>query len=364
MRKKQGIFGAVLLGFLGTIILAGGLIRLTTDDRKDSSGGSSGSSLPGVSDSTSSTDPVFDPYEGVSGNRTILHYDVAEENLTVSFKVGAEVERVVFSSSNEEEYIYEAHQDVTEAGTIEYTFETPGGKQVELFGLESIVERAFFDEKRLTYASFGNGVESIGKYAFHGSDMLSQVFFSNTINAIGYGAFLKSGITNIDIPDSVTTIERQAFMYCYSAHTVRIGAGVTEIPTSAFAYATGVTSLTIGENVETIGSTAFGGYKALTELVIPDSVKTISNSAFSNSDHIETLTIGSSVESIGESAFTSFLKVKTVYCRSEIPPTVAENVFIGWSSIQTIYVPSETAKTAYQAANGWSAFSNKIFVTA
>ena len=351
MRKAKKIF-VVVLSFLCIILAASVFVNLANIGNDSPKKDSSSSIL---------TEPVFDPYEGVSGNRTILNYDVAEDNLTVSFKVGAEVERVVFSSGNEE-YIYEAHQDVAAAGTIEYTFETPGGKQVEIFGATSFVDNAFFDEKRLTYVSFGEGVVNVGKYAFHGCRAMRNVFFSETLKSIGYGAFMYVGVSVVDIPDTLTTLGELSFFQCPNITTISIGAGVTEIPDKAFLNCLKVSSLTIGENVQKIGYQAFEASKGLTELVIPDSVKTIGGSAFANCDSITKLTIGSSVESIGTNAFSSLIKLQNVICRAENPPSVDYGTFNAWQSIETISVPNETAKTAYQAANGWNEFADKIFV--
>ena len=364
MRKKQSILGAVLLGFLGAVILAGGLIRLTTDDRKESSGGSSGSSLPGVSDSSSSTEPVFDPYEGVSGNRTVLYFDIPEDNKTVSFPVGAEVERVVFSDSDKEEFIYTAHQDVSDACTIEYTFETSGAKMIDILGETSVPYRAFYEEKRLTSVTIGEGVTVIGEESFYNCTALQTVDFSSTsLKTIENSAFLfAEGLLSVEIPDSVNSLGKNAFSYCYALKNVKIGSGISSVPYQAFYACSAVEELAIGENVTLIDAQAFSCLKSLKEVVIPDSVKTIGYEAFAYCDHVETLTIGSGVESIAGNAFDSFLPMTTIYCRAEVPPTLDTNVFNGCDKIEEIFVLSETAKTAYQTADGWSAFADKIFV--
>jgi hypothetical protein len=48
------------------------------------------------------------------------------------------------------------------------------------------------------------------------------------IQIIGDCAFWASKIENVTIPDSVTSIERQAFRECNNLKTVNIGKGVKE----------------------------------------------------------------------------------------------------------------------------------------
>jgi hypothetical protein len=52
------------------------------------------------------------------------------------------------------------------------------------------------------------------------------------------------GLTNLTIPDSVTSIEDQAFYGCSGLTSVTIGSGVTYIGWETFAVCSGLTSMT------------------------------------------------------------------------------------------------------------------------
>ena len=62
---------------------------------------------------------------------------------------------------------------------------------------------------------------------------------------------------HVDIPSSLTTIDKDAFYRCTSLKSVTIPESVTTIGTGAFRECTSLRSVTIGDGVTTIGSRAF-----------------------------------------------------------------------------------------------------------
>ena len=73
-----------------------------------------------------------------------------------------------------------------------------------------------------------------------------------------YGAFYGcSGLMNITIPDSVTSIPSVAFYNCTKLTSITIPDSVTSIGKDAFRGCIGLTSVTIGNSVTSIGDSAF-----------------------------------------------------------------------------------------------------------
>ena len=212
----------------------------------------------------------------------------------------------------------------------------PKVHQTNADGLCQICGKSIF----LYHTSDGNIVDIKGKD--FGANVVSHnvvngecvIEFDAPITKIPAQAFAKSKIKgSLTIPNSVTTIEREAFSNCtelkgsltlsnslktignkafYNCNrlngSLTIPNTVTTIGISAFEKCTGFNgSLTIPHSVTTIGESAFcncQGFKG--DLTIPSSITTIEAYTFSDCYGFNgKLTIPNSVTTIGESAFFS-----------------------------------------------------------
>ncbi len=102
----------------------------------------------------------------------------------------------------------------------------------------------------------------------------------------------------------VTDISESAFRYCSGLTSVNIPNSVTWIGGSVFRYCSGLTSITIPNSVTWISSYAFGGCSGLTSITIPDSVTIIDNYAFEDCSGLTSITIPKSIISIYAGAFS------------------------------------------------------------
>jgi hypothetical protein len=191
----------------------------------------------------------------------------------------------------------------------------------------------------LTIPSTINGltVISIADNAFQG-DSVTNVTVPDSVTSIGVQAFISCGsLTNVTVGSGVSSIGDQAFANCASLITITVdpanpyyssangvlfdenqdtliefpgGVGSYDIPDSvtniaadSFVDCYGLTNITIPDSVIIVGTNAFNACIGLTDVIIPNSVTLIGNDAFANCNFITNIMIGTGVTSIGSQAF-------------------------------------------------------------
>ena len=132
----------------------------------------------------------------------------------------------------------------------------------------------------LTAITIPNTVTSIESNAFYGCASLASVNIPDTVTSIGDSAFTRSSLTSITIPDGVTSIESNAFNGCGSLVSINIPEGITSISGFVFGMCTSLTSISIPNSVTSIGEYSFQLCSSLTSITIPENVTSIGDNAF------------------------------------------------------------------------------------
>ena len=182
-------------------------------------------------------------------------------------------------------------------GTTQYLEEVVIPAMYKGKAVTQILDEGFKNASNLKSITIPDSVTSIGELAFSSCDSLTSVVIPDSVTSIGYSAFSGcTSLTSVVIGDSVQRIGSQAFDFCDSLTSVYI-TDIAKWCAIRFVYYSAnplfyaenlylngelVTELVIPDSVTSIGDYAFYGCDSLTSVEIPDSVTSIGNYSFYN----------------------------------------------------------------------------------
>ena len=208
-------------------------------------------------------------------------------------------------------------------------------------------------EKKTLFGYIGNG---------------GDVVVPNTVTSIIGFEDYSSKLTGIEIPNSVTEINQNAFDNCtgiktltYNTNaidnnilrrmtnleTVNVGDDITSIGRNLFSRLKNIKTINIGSSVSDIGERAFNGCSGLTSINIPNSVTSIGDAAFDGCP-IETLTFNTNA--IG-SAFRGMSTLKTINIGDKVTE-IADNAFSNCNNLTSITIPESVMSVGRDAFSG------------
>lgn len=231
------------------------------------------------------------------------------------------------------------------------------------------------------------GIKDIKPYAFYYDAFIKSVSIPNSVTSIGKNAFSNCiGLTSVTIPENITSIGSSAFHSCLGLTAIAIPSSITSISSSMLDGCTGLTSITIPNSVTSIGDNAFATCKSLTSVTIPDSVTSINSSAFFNCTGLTSVTIGNGITSISSSVFNNCSNLTSVVYKGNVLisahifkgctkiakydfrnatsiPTLSNKAYLGYAAGCKIIVP-DALHDSWKAATNWSALTDVVWVKA
>ncbi len=111
-------------------------------------------------------------------------------------------------------------------------------------------------------------------------NQIKEVIIENGVTTVGRCAFSGYDLTNVTLPDSVTSIGEEAFFNNPNLKSVKLPASLTKIEDCAFSCCRSLADVTIPEGVMEIGQEAFAYCDSLTDITLPKSINVIGPWAF------------------------------------------------------------------------------------
>ena len=259
----------------------------------------------------------------------------------------------------------------------------------------------------------GENVKTIGDYAFSGCSGITSINIPEGVTSMGYGAFNECEslaavhinnleawykitfggdgwhdynsnplsyahnlylngdlVTELVIPEGVTSIRSQAFSGCTNITSVSIPESVTSIENEAFNGCENLAEVHInsleawcnidfGSNPLSYAKNLYLNGELVTDLVIPSTITAIKRNTFNNCQNLTSVVIPEGVTSIEGSAFSGCSGITSI----NIPKTVTSienSAFSGCSSLTSITIPEGVTSLSYYTFAGCSSLTSII----
>ena len=213
------------------------------------------------------------------------------------------------------------------------------------------IGRFAFQGAALESVALPEGVTSIEDYAFAHNDRLKEITLPQSLTSIGNDAFLWcAALESIALPDGVTSVGDKAFSTCVSLKELSLGAELLNAGCGLTEFCVALEKITVSENnesfsdegncltrkadntviagcasskipagTEQIGEYAFCGQTQLGAIDFPDGLKNIGHYAFSCTG-LKELKLPRGLQRIGVSAFANCIELEYV----QIPDSVTD----------------------------------------
>lgn len=285
--------------------------------------------------------PIAINGQGFDDGRTAFDYIIENNIRTVNF--GGEVEVITYIDGND-------------------------------YAVTSIVDTSGFSNCTKEIVLLEN-ITTIDYDAFYNCSELNSIDLTHCINLTKIGNFAFGNclnLKNIYIPKNVSEIIYTAFYNCNNLKTITVnesninfssenGVLYNKNKSSLLKYpsAKKETFFSIPNSVTTIDNDAFSYCENLENIAIPDSVTSIGMNNFYRCSGLTSVTIGNGVTNIGVSAFYGCTSLSEITVLAETPPIIQTNTFDGGPDNRVFYVP-DASVDAYKTATNWSRYADQI----
>lgn len=278
--------------------------------------------------------------------------------------------------------------------------------------LESIGVQSFYQCSGLTSIAIPSGTTKIGDEAFYGCKSLSSVTVPDSVVEIGSRALYNTpfivsgycpsdgniyypnnvvafsaisttitacalkpttksiaadcfrsctGLTTINIPNSVTLIGERAFYQCSGLINIVIPDSVTKIGDTCFYRCSGLTSVTLSNSLTGLSNYCLQG-TSLLDITIPNTVETVGAYCFDGCSNLTSVTFGKSVKSCSGVSFQNCTSLSRMTFLSEKAPVVYYDAFRGVPTTGTVYYPAGSKYRDFESTLNSSEGRKWVFI--
>lgn len=167
------------------------------------------------------------------------------------------------------------------------------------------VSNGAFQDTRITEIILPNSITSLGDYCFNNCSNLASITLPNSITSLGNYCFSDcSNLASITMPNSITMLGEGCFNECLNLSSITLPNGITSLGSDCFRDCRNLVSITLPNSVTSLGSGCFSYCHNLTFITLPNSITSLEDFCFSGCISLASITLPNSITSLGYRCFS------------------------------------------------------------
>lgn len=210
----------------------------------------------------------------------------------------------------------------------------------------------------MTQITIPEGVTSIKDHSFEQCLSLKEIKLPTSLTEIQEYAFQDcKSLENIEFPANVTNISPGTFYNCTALQRVKFPANLNNISHYAFYQCSVLEKANLSEGLINIDYNAFYQCTALKEVSFPSTLATLKDQAFRRCTSLTEITLPASLTYCYH-PFYECHNIKKVTCLASVPPTLENDydILYGVDKSNTELLVPFWSVNSYKLAPGWDAF--------
>ena len=148
-----------------------------------------------------------------------------------------------------------------------------------------------------------NTITTIHTSSFRGCSTISHFNIPSSVATIGLAAFKSSGLKEITLPSTVSTIGARLFELCENLKTVTIETEIVELPAYTFSSCYLLQNISLPNSITAIGDEAFSSCRSLASITLPNVLESLGTRAFAGCEKLRSIDLPSTLSSLGDGCF-------------------------------------------------------------
>ena len=187
---------------------------------------------------------------------------------------------------------------------------------------------------------------------------ISEIVLPNSITSIGDHCFFDcSNLALITLPDGITSLGESCFFGCSSLESITLPVGITSLGESCFSGCSLLSSITLPNGITSLGEYCFSGCVWLTSITLPYGIVSLGDFCFERCLMLSSITLPNSITSLGKYCFLSCYRLSSITLPEDIT-SLGESCFSGCSSLSSITLPEDITSLGESCFSGCSCLSS------